>query len=219
MSKKSLKISLIISSFIAVVSVILLVNKGSAPVFETVNYMAVAGEGICEMELPEGALYDCTKYDFYYDGDFAEENGDDIKYLGVEKVQKKVKEILPDAVITSYDFKDGFMFNVDTELNKNLLLSDYEGLFMKGDMCGEGFEYYEGDNDIAGRLKDTFTSSPEYLKCKNKALDRARKDAMKTAKLLNTSGFRNSSEYCYVYQIEDDTKIRIFCSVVFDSAK
>ncbi|MBD5397961.1 hypothetical protein HDR60_00435 [bacterium] len=165
------------------------------------DYINIEGEGICEMALPANVMKEKNNFEFAYsDKDiFFDDEGEE--YVGFDKLLKEIRSILPDAVITSYKWDIGntndMFFNIDTKLQKDLI-----GLV--------GVEYadsemYEG---IFYDLTDEFTSSKEFLDCKDMAIKSAMKNAMDKAKILKAKivyGFNND----VVYKIEDG-KIRYY---------
>lgn len=163
--------------------------------------ISIQGEGICEMALPANAIKENgnKNFEFFY-GDkdifFDDEGG----YIGFDKLLKKIRSVLPDAVITSYkyDVDNGMFFNIDTKLQKDLL-----GLL--------GIEYSRNieSDDILENLTEQFTTSKEYLDCKDMAVKSAMKNAMDKAKILKAKIVYGSSGIGDVYKI-DDGKVRYY---------
>ncbi|MGN0929367.1 MAG: hypothetical protein ACI4N3_01870 [Alphaproteobacteria bacterium] len=166
------------------------------------DYISIVGEGICEMILPVNALKSEKNYnyEFAYEETLYDDSGE---YLGIDKVLTKVKEILPDAIITSYTYSaesDRILFNVNTKLDKNLL---YQFYFLKNYI----------DNDISDNLTDEFTSSKEYLDCKDMAVKSAMKNAVDKAKIFKARIVATddpkygSYDKSYIYKVGDDKMI------------
>ncbi|MDE6224067.1 MAG: hypothetical protein K2M23_01170 [Alphaproteobacteria bacterium] len=170
------------------------------------DYIDIEGEGICEMALPANAMKEKKDFEFLYsDRDiFFDDEGE---YVGFDKLLKKIRSILPDAVITSYKWDIGnnndMFFNIDTKLQKDLIgLADVE---YANSVMDEGIGY---------NLTDEFKSSKEFLDCKDIAIKSAMKNAMDKAKILKAkivSGY-NPSEY--IYKIEDG-KIRYYSTISY----
>ena len=172
------------------------------------DYINIEGEGICEMALPENVMKkkDYKDFEFVYsDSEMFYDSKVD-EYLGFDKLLKKIHQVLPDAVITSYKYdieNNSMLFNIDTKQQKDLIgLEEVEFATSRMD---EGIKY---------DLTDEFTSSKEYLDCKDMATKSAMKNAMDKAKILKAKivfGY-NPSEY--VYKIEDG-KIRYYSRISY----
>lgn len=168
------------------------------------DYINIEGEGICEMVLPANAMKEKNNFEFAYsDRDiFFDDEGEE--YVGFDNLLKKIRNILPDAVITSYKYDDGSMlFNIDTKLQKDVI-----GLV--------GVEYInsEMDEGIFYDLTDEFKSSKEFLDCKDIAVKSAMKNAMDKAKILKAKIVYGYNPSEYIYKIEDG-KIRYYSTISY----
>ncbi|MBD5405320.1 hypothetical protein HDR59_02110 [bacterium] len=167
------------------------------------DYINIEGEGICEMVLPANAKKEENNFEFSVDKNwfFDQETGE--TYVGFDNLLKNIHNVLPDAVITSYKYYDGYMFfNIDTKLQKDLI-----GLV--------GVEYATSgmDEGIKYDLTDEFKSSKEFLDCKDMAIKSAMKNAMDKAKILKAKiVYTPNYGYDKVYKIEDG-KIRYYSNI------
>lgn len=161
------------------------------------DYINIEGEGICEMALPANAMKEENNFEFFDAREVFFNDNDE--YLGFDNLLKKIREVLPDAVITSYkyDIDEGIMlFNIDTKLQKSLI--GLVGVGYLSDRVSDEFKY---------RLTDEFKSSKEFLDCKDMAVKSAMKNAMDKAKILKAKIVDYAIDNDYVYKIEDG-KIR-----------
>lgn len=196
MNKKILSSVVVLSGFLF---------GGDVFAADTIN---IAGEGICEMALPANAMKKENNFEFSAGKEMF--FNDDDEYVGFDYLLKKIREVLPDAIITSYKYdayNEVMLFNIDTKLQKDLV-----GLLKEVDLVR--VRNYN-DKDISEDLTDEFTSSKEYLDCRDMAIKSAMKNAMDKAKILKVK-IVYSPNYGYdkVYKIEDG-KIRYYSDMMY----